>query len=219
MKSGSISNAQDNFANFGCVGLVVLPFLKPYFDVKNDLGFERSQAEVENWSAAPNYYLDLFKFNRLNEQFLNPTLQVAQWWEVGGGERQLYLGLTAMALGALGLVRSLATDAKPSGDGLFYALLGLVAFDLYVWPGLAFGRFGDVPLPYALLYNFLPGFQALRVPVRFIYVVALALAVLAGFGVVGSFTACTFAPVLVKSGFGNSDRIIDLCFRLGGLGN
>ena len=163
-------------------GLLVLPFLKPYFDVKNDLGFERSQAEVENWSAAPNYYLDLFKFNRLNEQFLNPALQSLRWWEVGGGERQLYLGLTAMCLGALGLIVAWRRR-KTDSDGLFYALLALVACVFTFGPVWHSGRFGDVPLPYALLYNFLPGFQALRVPVRFIYVVALALAVLAGFGV------------------------------------
>ncbi len=182
VKSGSIQRSGRLLLILVGTGLLVLPFLKPYFDVKNDLGFERSQAEVENWSAAPNYYLDLFKFNRLNEQFLNPTLQSLKWWEVGGGERQLYLGLTAMALGALGLI-VVWRRRKTHSDGLFYALLGLVACLFTFGPVWHSGRFGDVPLPYALLYNFLPGFQALRVPVRFIYVVALALAILAGFGV------------------------------------
>lgn len=162
-------------------GLVVLPFLKPYLDVQRDLGFDRSQAEVENWSAAPNYYLDLFKFNRLNEIFLNPVLKSVRLWEVGGGERQLYLGTTAMLLGLVGLV-VIWKKRKTERDGLYYVLLGLVAFAFTFGPVWHTGRFGDLPLPYWLLYNFLPGFQALRVPVRFIYVVALALSVIAGFG-------------------------------------
>ncbi|HMA36268.1 MAG TPA: hypothetical protein VKY74_17560 [Chloroflexia bacterium] len=40
----------------------------------------------------------------------------------------------------------------------------------------------ELPLPYALLYDWVPGFQALRVPVRFAALVNLALAVLGGYG-------------------------------------
>ena len=34
-------------------------------------------------------------------------------------------------------------------------------------PAWQTGRLGAIPLPYALLYNYVPGFGAIRVPVRF----------------------------------------------------
>src|SRR5262249_28431412 len=40
-----------------------------------------------------------------------------------------------------------------------------------------------VPLPYLLLYNYLPGFSTIRVPARFFIVVALALSALTGYAV------------------------------------
>ncbi len=68
-----------------------------------------------------------------------------------------------------------------------YAGLLLVAFclslgpRLYLAPGRPAGL--DLPLPYAWLYAVVPGFKALRAPVRFDALVMLALAVLVGYGV------------------------------------
>ena len=64
----------------------------------------------------------------------------------------------------------------------FFALAAITAAILSCGPTLrSFGR----PLlegPYALLYDFVPGFDGVRVPARFAMVVMLCLAVLAGFG-------------------------------------
>ena len=51
---------------------------------------------------------------------------------------------------------------------------------LYLAPGNPAGL--DVALPYAWLYALVPGFKALRAPVRFDALVSLCLAVLAGYG-------------------------------------
>jgi hypothetical protein len=163
------------------VGLVVLPFYWPYLAVQQDLGFERSMAEVQSFSAQPFYYLDMAKENHLNQWFYRPTFTQGWWQSSSGGERGLFLGFVAMALGAAGLVRLFGK--KRDRDGFYYALLGLLAFSFTFGPAWQTGRFGAIPLPYALLYNYVPGFGAIRVPVRFIYVVALALAALAAFGV------------------------------------
>ena len=39
-----------------------------------------------------------------------------------------------------------------------------------------------VPLPYAFFYDYLPGFKALRVPVRFAVLLDFSIYVLAGYG-------------------------------------
>jgi len=162
------------------VGLVVLPFYLPFLAVQNDLGFERSPAEVASFSALPYYYLDVAKENKLNQWFYNPSFSW-NWWESGrGGERGLYLGLLASGLGLAGF-GAVWRRRKLEKDGIFYAILAIIAVIFTFGPVWQSGRFGSIPLPYALLYNYVPGFQGLRVPVRFIYVVALAFAVLAGF--------------------------------------
>ncbi len=164
-------------------GLVIVPLYWPYLSVQQDLGFERSVAEVQSFSAQPFYYLDVPKENRLNQLFYRPVFKQGWWQGSAGGERGLYLGLTALVLGAIGLGLALRKKTRRDPDALFYAVLGLLAFSFTFGPYWQSGRFGAIPLPYALLYNYVPGFAAIRVPVRFIYVVALALAALAAFGV------------------------------------
>ena len=65
-----------------------------------------------------------------------------------------------------------------------YFVLGLVAA---IWLSLgptpqSLGRPLEIAAPYALLYEFVPGFEGLRVPARFAMVAMLMLAALAGYG-------------------------------------
>lgn len=90
-------------------------------------------------------------------------------------ELTLYPGLVATLLAAYALAR------RSSGAPLLYALLGLTVFVLSLGPRVAVGGV-DVPLPYYLLYEFVPGFGSLRVPARMWAIVMLCVAVLAGFG-------------------------------------
>ncbi len=92
-------------------------------------------------------------------------------------ELTLYPGLAATFLAIYGLVRRRAS--KPP---LLYALLGLTIFILSLGPLITVGGV-KVPLPYYLLYEFVPGFGNLRVPARMWAIVMLCIAVLAGFGI------------------------------------
>src|SRR5206468_5921732 len=65
----------------------------------------------------------------------------------------------------------------------FYLLLGLVSLVLtFGLSGHVPGTSIDITLPYAFLYDWIPGFKALRVPVRFAVLVDFSIYVLAGYG-------------------------------------
>ncbi len=162
----------------GCCILIVLPFALPYFRVQRDLGFERSLADSEPFSASLRQYL-----------MVAPGSVIHGWWlpsddaprDGGYPVDALFPGLVALALGAWGLAR---------GQGRtrwFFLLLLLASFllslgpRLYLAPSQPAGL--EFPLPYAWFYAVVPGFKALRAPVRFDALVMLALSVLAGYGV------------------------------------
>ena len=93
----------------------------------------------------------------------------------------LFPGLVAVVLALWGILRG------QSRTRWFFVLLLLAAFilslgpRLYLAPGEPAGL--DLKLPYAWLYAIVPGFKALRAPVRFDALVMLSLAILAGYGV------------------------------------
>ena len=65
----------------------------------------------------------------------------------------------------------------------FFALALLTAWWLSLGPApQAFGRPVDLAAPYRGLFEYVPGFGGLRVPARFAMIVALCLAILAGYG-------------------------------------
>ena len=161
-----------------CCGLILLPFVLPYVRVQQELGFERTLADSEPFSASLQQYL-----------MVPPGSVVHGWWlpsddtPIAGGYAvdALFPGLVALGLAAWGLIRG-----RGRIRWVFLVLL-LVSFvlslgpRLYLAPGQPAGP--DIPLPYAWLYAVVPGFKALRAPVRFDALVTLSLAVLAGYGV------------------------------------
>jgi hypothetical protein len=171
-------------------GLALLPFYWPYVQVNAELGLARSVYEAQSWAAHPSFFWNVLPTNWLWATLL-PDLMVSN-----RGERQLFPGLLITLLAVLGLLlggrRARAAAGAPPArpapfyDGRersFYLLLGVVAvlltFGVSVrLPGLNW----DVPLPYGALYQWAPGFAALRVPVRFVVLLDLALAVLGGYG-------------------------------------
>lgn len=157
--------------------LVLLPFSLPYFRVQEEMGFRRTLADSEPFSASLRQYLMVPPRSLLHGRWLpSDDAPVAGGYPIDA----LFPGLAALALAGVGLVRG-------RGRGRwFFALLALAAAclslgpRLYLAPGRAAGV--DVALPYAWLYRLVPGFEALRAPVRFDALVSLALAVLAGYG-------------------------------------
>ena len=93
----------------------------------------------------------------------------------------LFPGLVTLALAVWGLIRG------PGRSRWFWLGLLVVAWvlslgpRLYLAPGEPSSL--DATLPYAWLFTTVPGFKALRAPVRFDVLISLALAVLAGYGV------------------------------------
>jgi hypothetical protein len=160
-----------------CCAIILLPFALPYFQVRRDLGFERTLADSEPFSASLQQYLMVPAESAIHGRWLpSDDTPIAGGYPVDA----LFPGLIALLLGFWGVIR---------GSGRtrwFFLLLLAVAFvlslgpRLYLAPGQPAGL--GATLPYAWLYAIVPGFKALRAPVRFDAVAMLALAVLAGYG-------------------------------------
>jgi len=100
-------------------------------------------------------------------------------------------GVVAIGLVVLDVARRLLArvtrgggDAHTAGwrspEGALWIVLGTAAL-LASGPYLSLPGGIRVPLPYVALHDWVPGFSSLRVPIRFVIVVALSLAALAGF--------------------------------------
>ena len=161
-----------------CCALVILPFALPYFQVQRDLGFERTLSDNEPFSASLRQYLMVPPGSVVHGRWL-PSDDAPR--SGGYPVDALFPGLIALALAVWGLVRGRGRTRW------FFLLLILASFLLSLGPRLflAPGQPADlgVHLPYAWLYAWVPGFKALRAPVRFDALVMLGLAVLAGYGV------------------------------------
>ena len=160
--------------------LILLPFARPYFQVQRELGFERSLADSEPFSASLRQYLMVPPRSLLYGHLLpNDDTPMAGGYPVDA----LFPGFTALALAAWGLVRSRDRTRWFFLLLLFASCCLSLGPRLYLAPGQPADL--DLSLPYAWLYAVVPGFKALRAPVRFDALVTLALAVLAGYGVSG----------------------------------
>ncbi len=161
-----------------CCLLVALPFALPYFRVQRELGFERSLADSEPFSASLRQYLSVPPGSLLLEGWL-PSEEAPQ--SGGYPVDALFPGFVALILAVAGVAAG-----RGRTRWLYFALL-LASLTLSLGPRLylAPGRPAGwgIVLPYAWLYAVVPGFKALRAPVRFDALVMLALAVLAGYGV------------------------------------
>ena len=152
--------------------VAIAPAAIAYMRVRQAFGFRRAVGEMEAFGAAWSDYLRIPDGLWLWSGILRP----------GIGERALFPGVTIVALSALAAV-TLTRAAWPAGArkpaawawhlGLYATILAL-AFWLSAGP--------SVPGPYWLLLRVLPGFDGLRVPARFVVVVALALSVVGSAG-------------------------------------
>lgn len=179
-------------ASFALIGVLVVPFLLPYFRVQRELGLERRVEESEPFSANFRQFREVAPENVLYGSFLapNPVKRVG-----GYPLDNLFPGLVALGLAALGLISSRARDKN------FFLILLFSSFVLALGPRLylATDQPTNLVLPYRYLYDIFPPLRALRAPVRFDALFNFALAAAAGLGVavllpklparVGSFAA------------------------------
>ena len=150
----------------------IAPAALAYIRVRRAFGFHRAVHEMAAFSATWTDYT---------------RIPDGLWaWsgllDVGAGERMLFPGVTVVALAAVAVVAARrlpqpGAAPRPEGWGWHVGLYAAI-LTLAVW--LSAGP--AVPGPYGLLLAVLPGFNGLRVPARFIVVVALALSVLGSAG-------------------------------------
>lgn len=154
------------------VAVVIAPAAMAYLRVRRAFGLRRDIGEMAAYGARWSDYL---------------RIPDGLWlWmgtlRVGEGERMLFPGLAIVALAAMALPslrRAWWPAAAPRPAGWRWRV-GLYAFVLAMAVWLSAGP--SVPGPYALLVFLVPGFDGLRVPARFVVVVALALGVLGSAG-------------------------------------
>src|SRR5262249_7424223 len=125
---------------------VVLPFSLPYFRVEREFGLTRSLGDATGGAATPRGYLAVPPASLLYGQWNEPILQRFQTDET------FFPGVLVVTLAAVGV--ALGQRGRGMAFFLGLALVGLV-FSL--GPLLRLGDIG-IPLPYDLLYAYVPGF-------------------------------------------------------------
>ena len=183
-------------AGAGLLGLaVLLPFVWPFMQAQREFGFARSLQEASYWSAAPTSLL-----RTSPRSWLYAPVQVGLFGLETSSERAMYPGVVALALALVGVIGGLRrrrngaavdTQAPPAhtqpGERWVFVALTLAGLILSFGPTLNLDAYGNnptgLPLPYLALYQWVPGFDALRVPARFGQLFMLGLAVCAGYGI------------------------------------
>jgi hypothetical protein len=154
------------------IGVALAPIGLAYQRALVGRGLHRNVGEMANCSAVAFDYLRI-----------PPSLWL--WTghlRFGEAERGLYPGVIVMVLAVIGMLSGLrgvasAGEGRPERWRWYVALYATLA-GFGIW--MTFGP--AVAGPYAGLLRIVPGFDGLRVPARFVVVVALALAVLGSAG-------------------------------------
>ena len=144
-------------------GVVLLPFLLPYWFVSREQGLVRTLKNAAQFSASFSNYLATggrLHFNTWSEHFYRAT---------GGGD-SLFPGVIALALVAIAIGSGVAIRDSRARMALVF---GAVAFALSFGPALP---------GYALLYDVFPLMSGIRGTSRFGQLFLVAVAILAGFG-------------------------------------
>jgi hypothetical protein len=143
----------------GLSSFQILPFLEFLkYTSRNLMDFN----EASMWSLPVYALLDLFIPYLSESDYMYKDYWTRQSWLL-----VYYMGIAVVMFAFI----ALKFDSTKRRRTIFYILaLGLV---------LSFGRY--TPL-YYFLYNFLPGFSLSRYPIKFFFIAAFSLAVLAGMG-------------------------------------
>jgi hypothetical protein len=169
-------------------GVVAIPGVWPYWRVQQEEGFGRTLFEAEHGSAAVASYVQAPPINLLYGRtgWLRPL-------PGGGGplhrrdgpEQDLFPGFVVLALAVVGLACARRLEAGPIA--LAVVGVGTVGFILSLGPG-------GIRVLYAILYEWVFGFHAVRAPARFAVLVFFALALFTGLGIEGITRASRAAP-------------------------
>ncbi len=151
-------------------GLLFLPLALPYVKVKEKYGFERQLTDVKQYSAKAENYLGVSPNSKIYPQFLK---------KLGKPERHLFFGFVVMGIALIGLF-----FAKRFSLRLRLAYFAVLLLSFLLSMGIK-AKFLGLDLhgwPYRFFYDYMIGFDGMRVPARFAINVGLCLVVLAGYG-------------------------------------
>src|SRR5262245_9179629 len=145
----------------GLASIVLVPFLLPYFHAQRDQGLMRSLQAVAVYQGSWRDYLT-------TGSRLHYDAWSVRFWS--GMRAALFPGFTALLMAAVAMVSGIAWRDRALRLWTAIGIAGLLL------------SFGTRMPGYVLLYNFVPLLQGIRAPVRFGYLVLVAVAALAGFG-------------------------------------
>lgn len=156
-------------------GALLLPLALPYIRLREAWGLETSLHELAMRGADVLAILTAWP----------GSILYGGWLQASADGASLFPGL--LALGGVGIALTWAWKHRSellAREALAVAAAGAIAAILSLGPALKLGGMLTViPLPYALLYLTLPGFSSIHDPALFGLMLALALALLAGFAV------------------------------------
>ncbi len=134
--------------------LVLAPFLYPYHEASKLYGMERSWDETLSYSAWPGDWLVDNFAHRPYPTHSDPTVNPERW---------LFPGALALCLALIAIA---SRQWKPLVLGWSWVLLGFI------------GSLGLHTPFYQLLFNYVPGFHAIRAPARWAVITHVGLALL-----------------------------------------
>lgn len=157
-------------------GAVNFPLAWPYFQTAREMNFVRNLNEVAMGSARLIDYISVPPYNSLFGKL------AAAWRSPQWSEHSLFPGSVAALLSIYGIiVIAFRKSWLTTRVSLRYLWLFFFSFVLSLGTSIVInGR--EWSLPWRLFYQYIPGFQGLRVPARMAVIVILALSVLAGYG-------------------------------------
>lgn len=158
---------------------VALPALWPYVRLKQHMGFRRDLHQNVQYSARPSSFLAASAGNRLYGRLTAPFAKP----EAIGFPGAMAACLALWAAVRLLRAKAWRPEAEPAARmGWIYLAAGAAMALLALGPLVRIGRSLALPGPYMLLYHFVPGFDGLRAPGRFLMPAMLCLSVLVGLG-------------------------------------
>ena len=162
-------------ALFAVITLAIqIPLSLPYFRVNAALGFERTFEDAVRGGADLTDFITAPPGNWLYGA-ATASLRGEQWWE-----HVTFPGLTVALLALVGAIHPPAAYRRLRW---LYLALALVMGVLSLGPALRLdGRTLLEPLPYRFLFEFVPGFRAVRQPARFHAFTMAGMSLLAGLG-------------------------------------
>ena len=153
------------------VGLLLIPVLFPYLRFREEMHFERTEREAILYSAR---VASFFAWNSRNLWFGRTATLPDNGLALSPG-----LIAALLAVVPFFLRRRSPTPRDWTSPTVIFAAMTFFGTVLALGPRITFFDHHVGPGPYDLLYRFVPGFDDLRVPARFVAIMMLGIAMLA----------------------------------------